>query len=171
MAQARDKKRAFTKAQKDAILHQQDYYCAKCHKKLDPRAIHYHHIKPWAYGGRTVVENGAAVCPTCHTLLDHEMRLKNAESKSRQSTKPKLKKEGADPRDALFGGTGILGGSGLFSSENSVSPKKTGKKKSGISNNFGVIGGSSGWGDSGLFGTSKKKSSRKKKDDGWGGLF
>lgn len=76
---ARDKRRAFTQTQKNEILHQQDNKCAKCHKKLDPRAIEFDHVKGWAAQGRTVIQNGAALCPTCHTLKTHNDRLTNIE--------------------------------------------------------------------------------------------
>jgi len=80
----RDSRRAFTKTQQEEILYQQDSKCAVCHKKLDPRAIHFHHNKPWASGGRTITRNGRAVCPKCHEILTHKERLKKVDKKRRK---------------------------------------------------------------------------------------
>jgi 5-methylcytosine-specific restriction endonuclease McrA len=77
----RDSRRAFGQNQKKQILYQQDNKCAKCHEKLDPRTIHFHHIKPWASGGRTITQNGAALCPKCHEILSHQERLKQTDKK------------------------------------------------------------------------------------------
>ena len=83
----RDSRRSFTSTQKKEILYQQDNKCAKCHKKLDPRAIHFHHEKPWSSGGRTITANGRAVCGTCHEILSHKERLKKVDKK-RRTKKP-----------------------------------------------------------------------------------
>lgn len=90
----RDKKRSFSITQKNEILYQQDNMCGKCNHKLDPRAIEYHHRKPWAAGGRTITVNGLALCPKCHKIIAHEERLKEQEgtaSKQAESNS-KLKK-------------------------------------------------------------------------------
>ena len=76
----KDTRRSFTETQKNEILHQQDGKCARCHKRLDPRAKHFHHAKPWASGGRTKTANGKAVCPTCHKILTHQEQVKQADS-------------------------------------------------------------------------------------------
>ena len=62
----RDRRRSFTKTQKNEILFQQDGKCAVCHNKLDPRATEFDHKKPWASGGRTLTVNGRALCANCH---------------------------------------------------------------------------------------------------------
>jgi 5-methylcytosine-specific restriction endonuclease McrA len=77
----RDSRRAFTRTQKNEILYQQDGKCAKCHKKLDPRAIEFDHKKPWASGGRTITQNGRALCPECHKIVTHAKRLRNTNKK------------------------------------------------------------------------------------------
>jgi predicted restriction endonuclease len=79
---SRDGRRAFTTTQKNEILHQQDGKCAECQKKLDQRVIEYHHIKAWAAKGRTVTQNGAALCPICHKLKTHKERLKSIDRKA-----------------------------------------------------------------------------------------
>jgi recombinational DNA repair protein (RecF pathway) len=100
MAQARDPRRAFTQTQKNEILYQQNNRCAKCHDPLDPRAKHFHHIKGWAAGGRTVTVNGAALCPTCHAKTEHNERLnkvdrtsKTIKAKTRKSSPAQKKKK------------------------------------------------------------------------------
>ena len=77
----RDTRRAFTLSQKHEILYQQNIKCAECHKPLDLRAVEYHHIKAWAAQGRTKTQNGAALCPTCHSLKTHKERLKKLDKK------------------------------------------------------------------------------------------
>lgn len=82
----RDSRRSFTQTQRKEILAQQNNKCAKCHKPLDPRAIQYDHVKPWADKGRTITQNGAALCSICHDIKTHGDRLKKIENK-----KPKVK--------------------------------------------------------------------------------
>ena len=74
--------------------------CAKCHKPLDPRAKHFHHIKGWADGGPTLIKNGAAVCPTCHSIIGNKERVKKAEarSKTKAKAKPKTKAKSTKKR-------------------------------------------------------------------------
>jgi ssDNA-binding Zn-finger/Zn-ribbon topoisomerase 1 len=66
----RDSRRAFTETQKKAILHQQDYKCARCHKKLDLRATQFDHKKPWASGGPvlTFCKINLSRCKSIHPL-------------------------------------------------------------------------------------------------------
>lgn len=80
----RDKRRAFTKTQKNEILHQQNMKCAKCKNKLDPRAIDFDHKKPWADKGRTVTENGRALCKNCHGIVTHKTNLKKVDKKKKE---------------------------------------------------------------------------------------
>jgi len=75
----KDSRRSFSPTQKKEILYQQDSKCARCHKKLDPRATHFHHEKPWASGGRTKVVNGRALCADCHEIISHKDRLKRVD--------------------------------------------------------------------------------------------
>jgi nitrate/TMAO reductase-like tetraheme cytochrome c subunit len=83
----RDSRRSFTETQKKEILHQQDYKCARCHKKLDLRTTEFDHKKPWAAGGRTVRVNGRALCSYCHKLITHKARLKKVDRKRRAQPK------------------------------------------------------------------------------------
>jgi predicted restriction endonuclease len=86
---SRDRRRAFTITQKNEILYQQDTRCAVCHVKLDLRVVEYDHIKAWAASGRTITQNGAALCPNCHRLKTHKERLKSIDRKSTEM-KPAL---------------------------------------------------------------------------------
>lgn len=87
----RDRRRSFTKTQKNEILYQQDNKCARCHNKLDPRSTEFDHEKPWASGGRTVVVNGRALCANCHKVVSHETRLKKVDNKPKSTKKKKEK--------------------------------------------------------------------------------
>lgn len=80
----RDSRRSFTSTQKKEILYQQDNKCAKCHKKLDPRAIQFDHRKPWASGGRTITRNGRALCGKCHDIITHNQRLKKTDKRRKK---------------------------------------------------------------------------------------
>jgi hypothetical protein len=85
--ESRDTRRAFTTTQKNEILYQQNNKCAKCREDLDPRVAEFDHIEPWAYRGRTVTRNGAALCPNCHRLKTHHDRLQKLDEKE-TSIKP-----------------------------------------------------------------------------------
>ena len=77
----KDSRRSFNLTQRNEILYQQNGKCAICHEKLDPRAIEYDHKKPWASGGRTIKENGRALCANCHKKITHDARLKRVDKK------------------------------------------------------------------------------------------
>lgn len=82
----KDSRRSFSPTQQKAILHQQDNKCAICHEKLDPRATEFDHRKPWTSGGRTIKENGRALCANCHKIATHETRLKRIDKKRKPRT-------------------------------------------------------------------------------------
>jgi hypothetical protein len=71
----RDKRRAFTRTQKNQIWYQQDGFCAICKNKLDTRTVEYDHKEAWAAQGRTITTNGRALCANCHKIETHEARL------------------------------------------------------------------------------------------------
>lgn len=95
----RDKRRSFTRTQKNEILYQQDNKCAKCHKKLDPRATEFDHKKPWASGGRTATVNGRALCANCHKIVTHKTRLKKVDKKRTKKRTTKRKRRTRKPKD------------------------------------------------------------------------
>ena len=82
--EGRDPRRTFTSSQKKDILYQQDNKCARCHKKLDPRAIQFDHKKPWAARGRTITKNGRALCGECHDIITHETRVKKVDKRKKR---------------------------------------------------------------------------------------
>jgi 5-methylcytosine-specific restriction endonuclease McrA len=84
----RDTKRSLGSTQKKEVQAKQKSKCAKCGKTLDPRAVHYHHKKEWASGGRTNVKNCQALCPNCHEIESHKHRLKKVEKKKTKSKGP-----------------------------------------------------------------------------------
>jgi RHS repeat-associated protein len=65
----RDPKRVFTKEQKSEMLKQQDNKCAKCGEPKSVDEVHGHHKIRHADGGKTIPENGVAVCKECHTEI------------------------------------------------------------------------------------------------------
>ncbi|MCX6818524.1 MAG: HNH endonuclease [Candidatus Aenigmarchaeota archaeon] len=92
----RDTRRAFSQTQRNEIWDRQKGKCtgSHCgHKTLLRSATHYDHIIPWEKGGKTVVSNGQALCPTCHSVKSNKDRLKKVD-----------KKRGNKSNDNLFGG-------------------------------------------------------------------
>lgn len=122
----RDTRRSFTQAQRKQIQYQQGGKCAVCKKPLDQRDIEYDHKKPWAERGRTVTENGRALCGSCHNKVTHEHQLKKVEKKA------STKKQPQNPFGDLFG----TGGSGKRKNSSSdpfgLTPKKKGKGGFGL---------------------------------------
>ncbi|MBI5226471.1 HNH endonuclease [Candidatus Micrarchaeota archaeon] len=86
----RDSRRAFTKTQRNEILYQQDSKCAVCGDKLDPRDIELDHKKPWAAKGRTITENGRALCGFCHNKVTHKQTLKKIDKKPKNKPSANL---------------------------------------------------------------------------------
>ena len=79
----RDERRSFNRTQQSKIWEKQHGKCAKCKKSLKPSSTHYDHIKPWEKGGKTVVENGQAICASCHSEKTRDDRLKTVDKKRR----------------------------------------------------------------------------------------
>ena len=87
---SKDSRRSFTKTQKNEIWERQNGRCAKCPKKLDTRTVEYDHIKPWADKGKTILENGEALCANCHKLKSHSDKLKKFNKKKKQSAEKNI---------------------------------------------------------------------------------
>ena len=83
----KDKRRTFTQTQRKEILHRQDMKCAKCKGKLDPRDIEYDHKKSWASGGKTEIDNGRALCGSCHNKLTHKKILNKVDKPKKTKSK------------------------------------------------------------------------------------
>lgn len=66
LSDKRDSKRFFTGAARRSVWARDDGFCRYCGKKLAPNAWEADHVVPWARGGQTVEENGAASCPECN---------------------------------------------------------------------------------------------------------
>ncbi len=77
----RDTRRTFGNTQKKQIWYQQNGKCARCHKPLNIITVEYDHIKSWADKGKTITENGAALCRECHGMKNHEERHKKFNKK------------------------------------------------------------------------------------------
>jgi hypothetical protein len=69
--------RFFTKHQQVALRHRYGGVCAT--DGCDSPWVEFHHIVPWAKGGRTDLANGLPLCPAHHHMADHpetwDMRL------------------------------------------------------------------------------------------------
>lgn len=61
----RDPRRLFTDAQARQIAARQNGRCWNCHELLQT-GYHVHHVIEWTAGGTTEVDNGIAVCTSCH---------------------------------------------------------------------------------------------------------
>ena len=76
----RDYRRSFTHTQQCVIWERQRGLCGECKQKLDLRTVIYHHDLPWSKGGRTVVDNGTALCPLCHQMKTFDSYVEKAEN-------------------------------------------------------------------------------------------
>ena len=65
----RDPQRAFTEKQKSTMLDKQGGNCVVCNEKKTVKEVAGHHIERHADGGKTTLNNGAAVCTTCHKKI------------------------------------------------------------------------------------------------------
>lgn len=62
------RRRTFNDTEKKGILSRQGYVCATCSND-DWGLFEFHHKKLFSEGGETVVENGVALCPICHSKI------------------------------------------------------------------------------------------------------
>ena len=58
-------KRLFTQKQRNIIAWLSGGYCNLCKSKLT-NDFHADHIFPFSKGGKTVIQNGQALCPSCN---------------------------------------------------------------------------------------------------------
>ena len=66
---ARDTKRVYSQKQKTKLLANQDGKCASCGEVKKLEEVAGHHKIRHADGGKTTMENGAAVCKDCHKKI------------------------------------------------------------------------------------------------------
>lgn len=77
-------KRRFIGRQRVSFYLAQNGHCAICGQEL-ARSWHADHIIPWSLGGKTDVENGQALCPTCN--LKKGKKTKNMSEKLGSNSK------------------------------------------------------------------------------------
>jgi len=65
----RDSRRFFTKKQRRTAYLNHDGRCAKCSEYLT-QGFHMHHLRRWADGGQTELDNSSPLCERCHKEID-----------------------------------------------------------------------------------------------------
>lgn len=63
----KDNKRNFDEAQRQVIFRRFNGVCQICGKACEWNDWEADHIVPWSKGGKTVVENGQVLCPSCNS--------------------------------------------------------------------------------------------------------
>ena len=63
----KDPKRNFDEAQRQVIFRRDKGVCKMCGKQCEWDAWEADHVVPWSKGGKTEVENGQVLCPSCNS--------------------------------------------------------------------------------------------------------
>ena len=63
----KDSQRSFDEAQRQVIYRRDNGICQECGKHCDWNDWEADHIVPWSKGGKTEIENGQVLCPTCNS--------------------------------------------------------------------------------------------------------
>ena len=88
----KDKRRSFTKKQKELVYKAQNGKCDKCEKKFPLSKLEGAHCKSHSSGGKTVAENCVLLCPNCHSDVDKTNKKKKKTKKSTKRKKTNLLK-------------------------------------------------------------------------------
>lgn len=63
----KDDRRNFDEAQRQVIFRRDNGICKICGKKCEWNEWEADHITPWSKGGKTEIENGQVLCPSCNS--------------------------------------------------------------------------------------------------------
>ena len=69
----KDPKRNFDEAQRQVIYRRGNGICKMCGKQCEWNNWEADHIVPWSHGGRTEVENGQVLCPSCNSMKSDQL--------------------------------------------------------------------------------------------------
>ena len=69
----KDSKRNFDESQRQVIYRKDKGICQICGKECDWNDWEADHIVPWSKGGKTEIENGQVLCPTCNSKKSDTM--------------------------------------------------------------------------------------------------
>ena len=69
----KDSKRNFDESQRQVIYRKDKGVCQICGKECDWNDWEADHIVPWSKGGKTEIENGQVLCPTCNSKKSDTM--------------------------------------------------------------------------------------------------
>ena len=76
-------RRLFNKRQRLILAMRSGGRCEGCGKKLTKSDYHADHVRPWSKGGKTVTNNGAALCATCNLKKGANMKSEMREWQSK----------------------------------------------------------------------------------------
>lgn len=69
----KDSRRSFDQAQRQVIFRRDKGVCRRCGAQCEWNAWEADHIVPWSRGGKTEIENGQVLCPSCNSKKSDQM--------------------------------------------------------------------------------------------------